>query len=403
MVITGTATGFENRMNQELYNNRFLSDDSDSRITSANRIREPLDQRTGGVSVTGEVSYPEYSKVPGPDGRPYRTVVKQPLVGSDGASALPPRMRSRYLEQVKRGGGIDAAQKKITGYKKREGYPFIDFKDLSRNWYTMPIHYGLVKLFSLYTTPPEDRGTLASKIVGGMCDSGKKLNQQQLSSKLMDSFPKIMVWNDFANSTSIINEIYTVGWSNKEIPVYFRAKGGPAATDDVISEGIRFVRDKKTVKNRIQSPYNSISGNYDINKFYRQGFSRLAADKFTRGDYDTFIDPSTFNPWFVRDDSWYIQQYGTKTVEKNLTVDGTTYKVKCYEKPEKFSMWWYWFVGDMVYDFIDSFFDPVQETVGRLFTTEAQQDFVKSEYRMIAGVRRSMFDSPARLDLAYEL
>jgi hypothetical protein len=344
---------------------------------------EPRDQRYKDMSVTQALSggSSKPSMILDASGNPYQNAV------------IPARM----------GGAIGKASgDSKVGYNTRESYPFIDFSAFSKNFYKMPFHYAMVRLFSLYRTPAEDRENILSKCVGAVSDFEKKKHEQSLSTELMNAFPKIMVWNDFANSASVIEEVYTVQWGRKEIPIHIRAKDGPEATDETLSEAIKYVRDKKNIRNTSQSPYNA-DAMHSLESFYRKGFSRLAADKYSRGDYGTFIDPSRFNPWFVRDDTWYIQQSGTTIKTGTVDVDGVTYDVRGYKKPSKANMWWYWFVGDKIYDFIDGFFDPIQRATEQLFSTDAQQSFVRGEYKMIAGIRRSIFDVSGRLDLAYDL
>jgi len=349
--------------------------------------KEPRDKRFNKILVSDALSK-GHSNIPssilGLDGRPYQ----------DGV-----------IRTSKYGGGLSKADRKSkVGLNRDRGYPFIDFNDLRKNWYKIPYHYTMTKILRPLQTPSGERESLPSILYGGLVDALLTNNEQKLNVELRDSFPKIRVWQDFANSPSKIQEIYTVEWGSKELPIHLRAIGGPEATNEELKKGITFVRDKKTVDNYTQSPYNEVRGDYHITDFERKSFTDMAADKYTRGDFGTFIDPARFNPWFIKDDTWYIQQKGQiKTQEKKINVDGTDYTVRSYERPNRLNMWWYWFVGDQIYDAIDVWFDPIQRLAEKLLTEEAQQTFVREEYKMIAGIRRSVFDSPGRYDLAYEL
>jgi len=326
----------------------------------------------------------------------------------------------RTLKGLRVTGGLQFAQEeqRITGYTVRKNYPFIDFKEWKRNFISIPLDYVLYKIFGYFKSvipEPENRETILSKIFGGFCDAEYKSRQQRLDAALRASFPKVMIWADFAYSPSTIEELYTVEWTNppgpnREIPIYYRIKKkgeapGPVPQDTELADQIRKVRDEKTPKDKIQSPYNKMGGEY-----YDEAFDKTAVDKYTRGDFGRFIDPGRFNRWFVRDDSWVIQQYGPRlnghgfvNGEKSLNVDGVNYTVRRYGRPSPLMMWWYWVVGDKVYDFIDGAFDPIQRLAGKIFSLAAQQSLVTEEYKMIAGIRRSMFDNPSRLDLTYEL
>ncbi|RLI96581.1 MAG: hypothetical protein DRO99_04210 [Candidatus Aenigmatarchaeota archaeon] len=351
------------------------------------------------LAVPGRgANHPRDSMTRGAGGR---ATMNDRVLGKDGAFALP----AGYAKLAKTGGPQRGASgRSNVGYNREHGYPFVDWESFKNTWYKMIAHSFLKEVFSLYNTPPEDRNSLPEKIIGCIFDAEKRKYTQMLRTEVSQSFPKIVVWGNFADSPSLVEEMYTVEWGNKEIPIHFRTESGGAVSDDALSDAIRFVRDERTTRyNKHQSPYNYDRDEYNVTRFHDEKFSDLAADKFTRGDYGTFVDPGTFNPWFVRDDTWMIQQYGTNIDERTLTVDGTSYTIRGYRRPNKLSMWWYWAVGDKVYDIIDVWFDPIQKVADRIFSKDAQQELVRQEYKMIAGIRRSLFDNPGRIDLAYEV
>jgi hypothetical protein len=302
----------------------------------------------------------------------------------------------------------------MAGDQARERKGFVQFDDLSRTWYKMPIHYGLYRLFSLYETPVEERESIGSKALGMVCDSQRLKYEQLLESEIRDSFPGITIYKDFSDGGSNIQEMYTVEMTNddgiiRELPIYFRRNEqsgelAPEPDTSELTERIKDVRDNKTPDGKTQSPYNS-QGSRDAEMssvFFNNGFAGMASDEYTRGDFGSLQDPGRFRHWFTRGDTWLISNFGNEKSEEIVNVDNTNYTVKQYERPGKLMTWLYWFVGSKAYDIIDGFFDPIEKAAGRILSKEGQQYIKREEYKMIDGLRRSMFDATGRIDLAYE-
>ncbi len=311
------------------------------------------------------------------------------------------------------------AKKQFTGTRK---YPFISFVDLDRYGIKLPMHYFLYKICSaIPVKPTEERDTLSSLLVGGLVDLGKTAFGQLSNIESRAVFPKILIWYDYAKHSSKVDEIYTVEWQppnpaspKRELPIYLKTSGGPDPSNLMLENAINYIINSPNVRGfrgRIHSPFEN---SQLIGRYRDERFHEVALDKITRGDFKKFVEPGRFDHYPVRDDTWRVQQkgriwnganwvYTAGTVTMTLPVGGTNYTIRRYKRPGCLSMWWYWFVFDKIYDFVDMFFDPIQEMSYKYLTKQSQQEFVRNEYKMIAGIARSCFDNKSRLDLAYDL
>ena len=140
-------------------------------------------------------------------------------------------------------------------------------------------------------------------------------------------------------------------------------------TDDELRSGIKHILDKK------ESYYNDSSeeifaqnGENRMLTYYNTGFSQLAAKKLTRLDFGGSRGMSNnellqiaFPRWFARQEAYHIQQEGTRDLdkEKTINVDGIDYTVNCWKRSNPFWTWRYWKKGDIIYDLIRSWADPI--------------------------------------------
>lgn len=288
--------------------------------------------------------------------------------------------------------------------KKLPKYPFINFKAFAENnnGMKLPLYYIANKI-----TKPVRESMQSYVMAGGdfftnvvlypAVNTIENWTGQQFHTKSQEVLPKIRAWYDFSEGASTINKLYTISHTvsgvTREFPVFATEPGDVQPTDDKLEKGIRTTIDE-----------NRSSMNGDISNFYRKQFSLIAAEKYTRSDFAKLEDPMAFRKWFVRDDTWIIQQYGNRdlTLEKDLIVDGNTHHVYVYDRPSDFLTWLYWAVGDKVYDFIDGFYDPLQSYMEGKIPPQAEQIMIRDEYKAIARVRRGLFNS-ARTPLEYDM
>ncbi|MBI4176012.1 MAG: hypothetical protein HY518_02320 [Candidatus Aenigmarchaeota archaeon] len=214
---------------------------------------------------------------------------------------------------------------------------------------------------------------------------------QSTDAIITNAIPKIDFWRRWAHGITNIEKIYTVTYRDAEIPVFIKKRGGVDPTPEVLTQNIEYVLN-----------YNMSIYNYLINldlEFYERKVAEKTLNKYSRGDYENrFVDPDRFRKWLVRDEVWYIQQFGREMFdeERDVGVRGTQYRIKVYEKPEKgFSNWAYWFLGDQLYDFIDIPYDRIQRLVeiGQQVAgvpVDVMETLTEFEYRGIAAARRGM-------------
>jgi len=387
MVIMENATGFENRMNQELYNNRFVSDDSDNRITSANRVREPLDQRAA--------------------------IVKQPAMGTDGAFALPSRMREQYLKQIKRGGGLDKGQNDNGFFARwreyrtmlKEEYPWVRGKKLGKV-ITLPFHYVMYKAFdyvSQNTTNRQD--SITKTLIGGFSDTMGLMHKTQYKAIPFEVFPRLNVMTVFANGATDIEKLYTYVKNGFDIPIHTQLQDGSTPKDDDLIQAGKFVEEYGI------STYNKIE---DIaQNMIDSQFVNRAMNKVTRGDFKRYFaeEPKRTYRWVCKDEMGAIYAIGDRDTQAEANLPAQLAgKVKIFKEPGKKSgfwyrlgqmlgdetpsswkIWWYWTVRDTAYDVGDILFGPAEGTFRRLgFPTPALRNLTDAQYKVSAAVTRNL-------------
>jgi hypothetical protein len=281
-------------------------------------------------------------------------------------------------------------------------YPFVDFERLRKDFGDVVgsiLKYHLVEgvYQALNVEGNAETGGIGWKIIDGVMKGMKFGYKGNFKNKLPDMFPKIAVWKRFADSTANIGKLYTVEMSGFEFPVYITDSAGklPDPSMELLSKNIDEIAETG------KSPYNSIE---EMVKFYNNDFSRLAAGKFTRGDFESSMleDPRQFRKWLMRDQTWLVQQYGDVVDEISVTLEhGATAKVRVYDSTSSMTNWLFWAVGDQIYDFIDAPLDPLQRKVEG-YSRDAGQIFLKTEYKAISGITRAFFTSN-RLPLLYDV
>lgn len=276
--------------------------------------------------------------------------------------------------------------------EKMMKYPFINSGEFLRHGWKLPACYVTYKSCLLIGNALGEEHPLAS-----LFNMFGILFNQKYKSTAQTTLPKVMAWYGFAQGGSVVDEMYTAEIGGHEFPVYLKRKQEPLPSppdfQTLLENHIKIVI--KTGK----SPYNDpLVANLDIGRYVNQNFLAFSSDKFTRGDVrNKLIDPDKSRRWFVKDDTWPIQQYGERKDLGTITIAGNSFKIRNYKRPSPFMVWLYWAAGDKIYDFIDAPFDPVQE----LFPADVQQILVYQEYKGIAGVRRTVFNGGVTPTLKY--
>jgi hypothetical protein len=292
------------------------------------------------------------------------------------------------------------------GEDKLAKYPFVNWTAFAENGngLKIPFYYAIKKALTpikknLESYVMSGGDLITNMLIYPVVSGIQNLAEQQFGAKSQEVFPKFRAWYDFSRGASTIERLYTVAYTvggvTREFPLYITAGGDPQPTDDKLESGI------KTVIDDHKSPLN---GTEIGGEFYRSDFSLIGAEKYTRGDFKKLVEPGFFRKWFIRDDTWLIQQYGERdlTLERDVLVNGTTHHVNVYKRPSEFLYLIYWGVGDKIYDIIDTPYDPLQKYIEKRIPKQAQQILLRDEYKTIAGVRRGLFNT-ARTPLEYDM
>ena len=281
-------------------------------------------------------------------------------------------------------------------------YPFVDWGELQENFWPLvkySITRGIAKA-GQNALPAASRNTVLKKIVGGLFDGMYTFGDQQVKTRWQQSCPKIAAWQMFGRTPAEIKCLYTTEVTKNgvtyEIPVYVQSPDDPDPTDDIFQSNLDHVRDNE------ESPYNQEG---KMRSFYREDFSLIGAEKFTREDFNRLQDPESFRRWFTMDECWNIQQFGEHVATETKTdTHGNTYTIRKYKRESDPMKWLYWTAGDIIYDFVDAPFDPLQRYVESIgLPPDSQQTLIKEEYKMIAGIRRSVFRNTSRNPMDFDL
>ena len=138
------------------------------------------------------------------------------------------------------------------------------------------------------------------------------------------------------------------------------------------------------VEDKGKSPYDETG---KLEPYYNElAFNEYrAAIKYTRSDFKRLPDPKYFARWLVMNDAWMVQQYGKMKEVMNVTSSkGNEYIVKEYSRPKPKDVFSFWFIGDIIYDLVDTGFDKLQAyVISKGFSEATQQTLIKEEYKMI--------------------
>jgi hypothetical protein len=263
-------------------------------------------------------------------------------------------------------------------------YPFIDRTQFNKDALGMLKNYIIYKAINRLKPEEDKRKTRFYDIFGSLLDTTQTFHRQNFLEKCQRIFPKITTWYNFSEGASNVQELYTTVIDGAEFPVYLRGPKDTIPTDETLNQNIKIARDTK------KSFYNERNAVLDL---YDHEFSNIAAEKYSRCDFKNIEDPHEFRKWFVRDDTWLIQQYGERAVsdEKEIELEGKSYHVNVYKRPNKFRTWLYWAIGDKIYDIVDAPFDPLQKRIETNMPADARQLMLKTEYKVITNLIRSLF------------
>ncbi len=299
---------------------------------------------------------------------------------------------------------------------KMPKYPLFGPEAKLKDYIALPINYGLFRLSKHYQDivrqrriemskagqpPSKILGTI-DRLLGQYAERASQTIDQEILPKIS---PRIAVYRGFWRGASKVDRLYTVEFEDQglvyEMPVYLRRNEQEEPSEELLRKNI------EEVVNTKKSPYNG-----DLGEFNDEYFTRWSTVKYSRNDYNTFIDPRTWNKWFVRDDLWDHQQYGGLKEQKTITVgEGAktkNYIVRAYSRPGALQRFWYWLFGDIEYDILDKPFDMIQRATERgieagILPDNSRDILVEEEYKNIAGLRRVFFRTgrrPLEFDLS---
>lgn len=291
----------------------------------------------------------------------------------------------------------------VRGYNEGTGemekFPFVSFSGIKENGLTAAKEYVMYNIFNGLYGALGIKEKADDSFLGGLIDTLFSANMLRYKAGYTNRVPKMFplpyVWKRFAESPSDIDKVYTAKMAGYQFPVYLMDDKGkiPEPSDELLKENI-----DKTAETGA-TPYNE----RDIAVKHYKDFSTLAAKKYTRGDFERLEDPDTFKKWFVRDDTWLIQQKGELIGTKTITTDkGVPVEINIYKKPGKFETWKYWFVGDIIYDFVDAPLDRSIQPLIETYVPDKVQEFLRKEYTAISALRRK-FINGGRTPLLYDV
>ncbi|MFH1978102.1 MAG: hypothetical protein ABIJ92_02150 [Candidatus Aenigmatarchaeota archaeon] len=276
-------------------------------------------------------------------------------------------------------------------------YPLVDTKELfDDGGWQVPFHYAIHIAAKGFSKPPEERISKFDKALHAGLDWIEEQYFQRALTGFNKTFPKLSAYRGFFNNPTNLETMYTVVHKGHELPIYLRDSNDPRPTDSMLADNIKVVRDTDV------SPYDQRA---KVENFYDSEFGAVAAPKFTRGDIENeklFPEPLRFRGWFIKDDMWRMQQYG-EMKERKVSAEGGDFTVREYSLPDKWNSFWYWAIGDKIYDIIDAPFDTIQEQLIAKSPPAFRQYLTKEEYKMIAGIRRSLFNPRTSTPLTFDL
>jgi len=285
---------------------------------------------------------------------------------------------------------------------ERPDFPIVNWEKLHEGGWKIPFYRMGVSLVDRYNTDPSERTGFFSKALGGYLDTQKRLWTQEARTRYQNTFPFIAAHQGFSSGPTEIDRLYTVEVSDEtgthELPVYVKEEGDTLPSRDLLGKNISYAVEER------ESPYNRKGV---MSAFYKGDFSGKAAEKYTRGDIKDshlFPEPDRLKRWLCMDDAYRLQQRGELYNEDDFSIDGISYKVRVYKRPEKerWDSWLYWAFGDKLYDLIDAPFDAIQKRLGG-FSPDFAYELTKNEYKTVAAIRRSFFRNKNRLPLSFDL
>lgn len=293
-------------------------------------------------------------------------------------------------------------------------YPLINTQATLGDYLALPLNYALAKLSEYgYEKVRERRveqyrrGEPPSRFLGAidrLLEQAKTGFTQQFDVGVQKISPRIAIYRAFWNGASAADRLYTVEFEDAgliyEMPVYLKKEEQEEPSTELLQENI-----KKIVTAKV-SPYND-----ELSQFYQPLFN-YGVVKYTRNDYNAFLDQVTWRKWLVRMGLWNHQQFGIEEGRWSLTMTtGNTtrdYTIRQYSRPGLLNRFLYWFLGDLVYDVIDWPFDRIQEATEVAIDNgwaphTLRDDLVAAEYKGISGLLRTLFRNYLRHPLEFDL
>jgi hypothetical protein len=341
-------------------------------------------------------------------------------MGGDGAESVP----SQYRHLVKLGGGAAQAEAGDQGffarwraYRKmlKEEYPWVRFREVKRIP-EIPINYVMYRFWDHVSGSMTNRQNLSQNMVGGLADAFKIAHWNVYSSLPFKVFPRFNTMTLFSNGATDIDRMYVVEKDDYVLPIAFRKEVENSPTEETLLKGLDYV-DRHGI-----SPFNKAEG---LGEFMDNDFVQRAFDKYTRGDYTKYFsnEPKQMSRWLTKDETWAIYQYGERDMtEEAMLPASVSSRVNVYKEPGKkhgfwyrmgnmmsdntpscWKMWWYWQMGDWLYDLVDIFFGPAEAMLRKIHVpAEGVRHIMDQEYKVVARMRRNSVH-PRGMNFTYEV
>lgn len=303
-------------------------------------------------------------------------------------------MRAEYIEWLKQ-------------------HPWVNEDEIWNLW-KIPVYKVLETCIAGINKPAEERHGLVEDLFYGVLDAYQaKFGEDNRRLILTTALPRTRIELDFAKGASNIEMLYTIEHMGREMPVYVQKQSTADPQDAVLAERIKYILDNnKSYYNDSTIDIKLGRGEDKFGEFFNTKFRELAAPKLTRLDFggsrfsENELLQIAYPRWLARQEAWAIQQYGAREPgkEKDIVVSSNTYHVNCYKKPNPLSLWWYWKKGDIIYDAIRSFLDPMLDGFQALGVPEsALVPIVLGIYKRSISSTHRGFSNPRSPYLAWEV
>jgi hypothetical protein len=361
-----------------------------------------------------------------------RDLASDEAVGLDNAEGLQEGMGTDGLWTDSHGGMMGPlhkeGDKEPTGffrswirYRRRlaKDLPIVKEGEFKNIW-KIPYYHFLSKFWNYVNIEESSRTGIIPIMWGTLADTLTKDYRETAKQNANNIFPRVRTWITHAEGATTVQGLYVYDYMGYDIPV--AASYTKADSDKIVKPDENTIREgMKEVEDHHRSPFNDTE---TAKEYHNPDFITYSASKVTRWDYKRYMDqdPARFFRWLFKPETWFIHQRGQRDLQEegNLPAD-LQGKIKIYKKPVgktglfydvgKFmaddsprssQMFWYTLAIDLMYDFVDTFYDPLEDLMEKLkLPEESIRELVFYEWKVATNNIRHLYRSGPR-PLTYE-